>query len=93
MLLTRRSIGQPVARVGDVLTFADGSRATVHRETVYQWNDASLADAYARALWRVVALVSTPASIHCVVVPGVRRDEVLANPPLPSPVDADLTAG
>ena len=151
----RRSIGQPAARVGDVLTFADGSRATVYRETVvsiadtadpavlivcfrlrwirgwghrafraesllntplfvgfpgfvsklwlandehgvyrgvYQWNDASLADGYARALWRVLALVCTPGSIHYVVMPGRRRDEVLANPPLPSPMVADLTA-
>jgi hypothetical protein len=46
----------------------------------YQWNDAALADAYARALWWVLALVSVRGSIRYVVVPGVRRDDVLAEP-------------
>ncbi|MFI5046484.1 MAG: hypothetical protein ACHQIG_05425 [Acidimicrobiia bacterium] len=48
----------------------------------YQWNDAALADAYVRALWWVLALVSVPGSIHAVVLPGLRRDDVLANPEL-----------
>ena len=47
---------------------------------VYQWNDAALARAYVRALWWVLALVSDRRSIHSVVVPGLLRDEVLANP-------------
>jgi len=46
----------------------------------YEWNDADLADRYARALWWVLALVSVRDSIHYVVVPGLRRDEVLADP-------------
>jgi hypothetical protein len=46
----------------------------------YQWDDAVLADAYARALWWVLALVSVRGSIRYVVVPGVRRDDVLSEP-------------
>jgi hypothetical protein len=48
----------------------------------YQWNDAGLADAYVRALWWPLALVSERDSIHYVVFPGLRRDEVLAEPKL-----------
>jgi hypothetical protein len=47
---------------------------------LYEWDDPKLADAYARALWRVLALVSVPGSIHYVVLPGLRRDELLARP-------------
>jgi len=46
----------------------------------YEWNDARLADAYVRALWWVLALVSVRGSIHYVVLPGLRRDDVLADP-------------
>jgi hypothetical protein len=46
----------------------------------YQWDDAALADAYVRALWRVLAPVSVRDSIRYVVVPGVHRDDVLADP-------------
>jgi hypothetical protein len=48
----------------------------------YQWNDPRLADAYVRALWWVLALVSVRGSIHYVVLPGLRRDDVLAVPAL-----------
>src|SRR6476660_9616240 len=44
---------------------------------VYEWDDPRLADAYARALWWVLALVSHRSSIHHHVVPGARRDDVL----------------
>lgn len=47
---------------------------------LYEWDDPHLAEAYARALWRVLALVSVPGSIHYVVLPGLRRDELLARP-------------
>ena len=47
---------------------------------VYDWDGPDRADRYARALWQVLALVSEPDSIHHVVVPGVRRDDVLAEP-------------
>ena len=49
---------------------------------VYEWDGPDLAEAYARALWGVLALVSTPGSIHDQVLPGLRRDEVLAQPDL-----------
>jgi hypothetical protein len=35
---------------------------------------------YARCLWRVLALVCVPGSIHYVVLPGLRRDELLSAP-------------
>jgi hypothetical protein len=56
---------------------------------LYEWDGARLAEAYARALWRVLALVSVPGSIHYVVLPGLRRDEVLERPR----VLADAAAG
>ena len=47
---------------------------------VYQWDDPTLAEAYVRALWWVLSLVSVPGSIHYAVLPGLRRDEMLDNP-------------
>jgi hypothetical protein len=47
---------------------------------IYEWDGPVLADRYARCLWRVLALVSMPGSIHYVVLPHVRRDDLLANP-------------
>ncbi|WP_127508027.1 hypothetical protein [Actinoplanes solisilvae] len=49
---------------------------------IYEWDGSDQAQAYARALWRVLALVSVPASIRYHVVPGLRRDEVLDDPRL-----------
>ncbi|MFI5623785.1 hypothetical protein ACIA03_09985 [Nocardioides sp. NPDC051685] len=48
----------------------------------YEWDEADLAEHYARSLWRVLALVSEPGSIDFRVVPGMHRDEVLADPGL-----------
>jgi hypothetical protein len=45
---------------------------------LYEWDGPRRAEKYARALWRVLALVSAPGSIHYVVLPGLRRDELLA---------------
>lgn len=45
---------------------------------LYQWDGARRASHYARALWRVLALVSVPGSIHYIVLPGLYRDDVLA---------------
>jgi hypothetical protein len=45
---------------------------------LYEWDGAARAESYARALWRVLALVSVPGSIHYRVVPGLHRDELLA---------------
>jgi hypothetical protein len=47
---------------------------------LYEWDGPRLAEDYARALWRVLALVSVRGSIHYVVLPGLRRDELLARP-------------
>ena len=49
---------------------------------LYEWDDPGLAENYARALWRVLALVSVPGSIHYVVLPRLRRDAVLEQPQL-----------
>jgi hypothetical protein len=54
---------------------------------LYDWDDPGLAEAYVRALWWVLALVSVPASIHYAVLPGLRRDQLLGDPHL-----ADATA-
>lgn len=45
---------------------------------VYEWDGAQRAEHYARSLWRVLALVSEPGSIRYAVVPGRRRDDVMA---------------
>ena len=47
---------------------------------VYQWSDWKRADGYVRALWWVLAVVSVRGSIRYVVIPGLRRDDVLADP-------------
>ena len=49
---------------------------------VYQWDGAQQAEDYARALWRVLALVSVPGSIRYQVLPGLLRDDLLRNPQL-----------
>jgi len=57
---------------------------------LYEWDGPRRAEAYARALWRVLALVSAPGSIHYVVLPGLRRDELRARPRVVASVAADL---
>ena len=49
---------------------------------LYEWDGAEAAESYARSLWRVLELVSVPGTIHYRVLPGLRRDEVLADPRL-----------
>ena len=57
---------------------------------IYQWDGTEEAEHYARALWRVLALVSEPGSIGYVIVPGVRRDSWLAGAaPTPGPPRPD----
>ncbi|PVZ08124.1 hypothetical protein [Actinomycetospora cinnamomea] len=51
---------------------------------LYEWDGADRADAYARALWRVLALVSVRGSIAYTVLPDRHRDDLLA---LPAPLD------
>jgi hypothetical protein len=57
---------------------------------VYQWNGPARAERYARSLWRVLAIGSVPGTIRYRVVPGLRRDDVLADPRL---LDAAPDAG
>jgi hypothetical protein len=46
---------------------------------LYQWDGAEQAEQYARALWRVLTLVSVRGSIHYRVLPGLLREELLSN--------------
>jgi hypothetical protein len=47
---------------------------------IYDWDDPTAAEAYVRALWWALAVVSDPPSIHYALLPGLRRDELLRNP-------------
>ena len=49
---------------------------------LYEWDGAARARSYAAALWRILELVSVPGSIGYKVLPGLRRDDVLADPAL-----------
>jgi hypothetical protein len=49
---------------------------------LYEWDGPARAEQYARSLWRVLELVSEHGSIDYRVLPGLRRDEVLAHPDL-----------
>jgi len=46
----------------------------------YEWDGPALAEAYARALWWVLALVCQRSSIHHRVLPRLRRDDLLHDP-------------
>ena len=59
---------------------------------MYEWDGPRLAENYARALWRVLALVSVPGSIHYVVLPGLRRDALLDRPEVLDCAAADATS-
>lgn len=47
---------------------------------LYEWDGPQQAHDYAAALWRVLELGSVPGSIRYRVLPGLHRDEFLANP-------------
>ncbi|MGE3286839.1 MAG: hypothetical protein AB7J32_12165 [Pseudonocardia sp.] len=51
---------------------------------VYEWDGPQRAEDYARALWRVLALVSSPGSIHYAVLPELRRADLVAANALPA---------
>jgi hypothetical protein len=59
---------------------------------LYGWDGPQRAEHYARALWRVLALVSVRGSIHYIVLPGLRRDELLARPQVLASTAADQAA-
>lgn len=52
---------------------------------LYEWDGADQAEHYARSLWRVLELGCEADSIDFRVVPGLRRDAVLADPGLLEP--------
>ena len=56
---------------------------------LYEWDGPRRAEHYARALWRVLALVSVRGSIQYMVLPGLCRDELLRRPQLLAGVAAD----
>lgn len=60
------------------LWMAHDSRGTYRG--LYEWDGPQRAEAYARALWRVLELVSERGSIDFRVLPGLRRDDLLADP-------------
>lgn len=47
---------------------------------IYDWDGARAAEHYAGSLWWVLALVSAPGSVRHLVLPGVHRDDLLADP-------------
>lgn len=47
---------------------------------VYEWDGPERADQYARALWRLLAPVSVPGSVHYIVLPGMARDCFVRKP-------------
>jgi hypothetical protein len=49
---------------------------------LYDWDDPSLATRYVGALWWALRVVSVPDSIQAMVFPGLRRDDLLADPHL-----------
>lgn len=55
---------------------------------LYEWDGAERARDYASALWRVLELGSVRGSIRYHVLPGLHRDEVLADPTLMNSADA-----
>jgi hypothetical protein len=55
----------------------------------YEWDGPDAAERYARSLWRVLAIGSVPGTIAYRVLPGLQRDEVLADPSLLDGVDPD----
>jgi len=59
---------------------------------VYEWDGPQRADHYARALWRVLALVSVPGSIHYIVLPGLARDDFAFGPTASGDLVADDAA-
>ncbi|MEI8406654.1 MULTISPECIES: hypothetical protein [unclassified Kribbella] len=54
---------------------------------VYEWDGPESAEAYARALWRVLELVSVKGSIRYQVIPGLRCDDLLADAHVLDPVE------
>ncbi len=56
---------------------------------VYEWDGREQAVHYARSLWRVLALVSVPGSIGYMVLPDLRREDLLSTSPTLGAASAD----
>ena len=59
---------------------------------LYEWDGAAPAEAYVRALWWALAVVSVPSSIHYAILPGYRRDDLLDNAHLVDAAPGDRQA-
>jgi hypothetical protein len=55
---------------------------------LYEWDGAASAARYAASLWRVLGLVCPRGAIDFVVLPGLRRADVLDDPSHLTPLDA-----
>ena len=55
---------------------------------LYEWDGAASAARYAGSLWRVLALVCPRGAVDYVVLPGLRRADMLDDPALLVPLDA-----
>jgi hypothetical protein len=55
---------------------------------LYEWDGAARAARYASSLWRVLGLVCPSGTIDYVVLPGLRRADVLENPARLASIDA-----
>ena len=69
------------------LWFANDGRG-VYRG-LYDWGDPTSAEAYVRALWWPLIVVSESTSIHYAVLPGIRRDDLLKVPHVADDVAPD----
>src|SRR5436190_201723 len=56
---------------------------------LYGWGDAASAEAYVRALWWALRVVSEPDSIHFAVLPEIRRNDLLRDPSLADAIAPD----
>jgi hypothetical protein len=72
------------------LWFADDEQG-VYRG-LYDWDDPAAADTYVRALWWALMVVAERSSIDAVVVPGVRRDDLLRDPHVMQAIARDAPA-
>ena len=55
---------------------------------IYEWDGPARAEHYARCLWRVLEIGCVPGSIEYLVLPHLRRDELLTQASLPRPTSA-----
>jgi hypothetical protein len=72
------------------LWFANDERG-VYRG-LYDWDDPASAEAYVRALWWALIVVSERSSIHYAVLPGIRRDDLLKTSHLADDIAPDEPA-